>query len=241
MRVLVDADVVLELFINRSGFVEDAEKLLIEIGQSQQIEVYVTDKCLKRIRLELSATDDQLGELAAYKVKAMLNSRIIKIDSNIREQARKSSIKDFDSAEEVACATILNFDAIVTQNPQNFDEAILPIWSVNQLIQYQIECQNQINSKNREWAIAEKMPLPQFRFLHISYQKKEKMVQSNLCLVFSVAIQYINRGLPLEDLIEEGRIGLIRAAEKFDSEKGYKFSTYAKWYIRQAIIRVLAD
>jgi RNA polymerase primary sigma factor len=93
-----------------------------------------------------------------------------------------------------------------------------------------------------EWGEAVGMTLSPFRHrLHVGRRAKDKMVQSNLRLVVSIAKKYMNRGLSFQDLIQEGSLGLIRAAEKFDHEKGYKFSTYATWWIRQAITRAIAD
>ena len=106
----------------------------------------------------------------------------------------------------------------------------------------QFESDNGRLPDTKEWAALVEMPLIKFRRrLMLGRRAKEKMVQSNLRLVVSIAKKYMNRGLSFQDLIQEGSLGLIRAAEKFDHEKGYKFSTYATWWIRQAITRAIAD
>jgi RNA polymerase primary sigma factor len=94
--------------------------------------------------------------------------------------------------------------------------------------------------KSRLLSAAEEVDLAK-RIWRGDVNAKQKMVESNLRLVVSIAKVYRNQGLPFLDLIQEGTLGLVRATEKFDYRRGFKFSTYATWWIRQAIARSLAD
>ena len=140
----------------------------------------------------------------------------------LKDEIEEPDLKDLESVEDVKIEDIdeMNFDGINIDDPVRMylrEIGKIPLLSFDQ----ELELAKEI--------------------LNGSEEAKQKLSESNLRLVVSIAKKYVGRGMLLLDLIQEGNMGLIKAVEKFDYTKGYKFSTYATWWIRQAITRAIAD
>ena len=140
----------------------------------------------------------------------------------LKDEIEEPDLKDLESVEDVKIEDIdeMNFDGINIDDPVRMylrEIGKIPLLSFDQ----ELELAKEI--------------------LNGSEEAKQKLSESNLRLVVSIAKKYVGRGMLFLDLIQEGNLGLIRAAEKFDHERGFKFSTYATWWIRQAITRAIAD
>ena len=182
-------------------------------------------------------------ENLAFSVKSQYDS--IKTAKQINRSQENSRRKEFteDSIriylQEIGRIRLLRADEEIELSSKIQD--LLYLEKIREELADEFDCQPD-DVREADWAIKMGMPLGEFRKrLHSGRRAKDKMVQSSLRLGVSIAKRYMNRGLDFQDLIQEGSFGLIRAAEKFDHKKGYKFSTYATWWIRQAITRAIAD
>jgi RNA polymerase primary sigma factor len=182
---------------------------------------------------------EQLG-LSPYSnfKKAIFDTKLRdNIDREIDQQITRSIAQEMDKSVSEAEQSLINLSLNSDLLPEEVLQAIPEDTSltdidnltadpffVSTIEVYENDLQTRLNIIRREASKSEK-----------------HLIQANLRLVVSVAKKHIGRGMPLLDLIQEGNIGLIRAVEKFDYHRGYKFSTYATWWIRQAITRAIAD
>lgn len=165
-------------------------------------------------------------------------------ESNMNQQAVTSSASyqlDSDDAVGILFKQMARYPLLQPSEELELARLIRELVAIEEL-QKKLETELGRHPTIAETAVAVGLSEPQLEHrLHKCRSAKRRMISSNLRLVVSIAKRYLNRGVPFLDLIQEGAIGLNRATEKFDPEKGYKFSTYAYWWIRQGITRTIAN
>ena len=202
----------------------EEQKVEEKVGQ-EVTEKKVTDiikKAKEKGNITYGELATELGEInpeAIDKVFDVMEEMGVDV---LKDDLAEPDIEDLQEVEDLKLDDIdsMNFEGISTDDPVRM---------------YLREI-----GKIKLLSFEEELDLAQ-RILDGDEEAKQKLAESNLRLVVSIAKKYVGRGLLFLDLIQEGNMGLIKAVEKFDYTKGYKFSTYATWWIRQAITRAIAD
>ena len=185
-------------------------------------------KAKKNGKITYGDLADQLGDISTEEMEKALaaiekNGISLSNDDDVEFDDEEPNLEDLDSIEEITTEELKvddNLEGIKIDDPVRMylrEIGKIPLLTYDQ-----------------ELDLAKKI-------LEGNEDAKKKLTESNLRLVVSIAKKYIGRGMSFLDLIQEGNMGLIKAVEKFDYTKGYKFSTYATWWIRQAITRSIAD
>ncbi len=231
----------------KKEWLKEKEKFdkMLEEGRSdedklfhQNLKVAFKKHLLKEALLNLGPTSKLINEL----VKAMETA--LKSDDGFERELKKLEYKLQLFNDQLRAEHQKILDNIINMTKEEIAAAVPEATMVSTYVQIKKLFETKEASKNSFNLDPKKLEeiLQQIRIGKSKSEKaKIRMAKSNLRLVVSIAKRYTNRGLPFLDLIQEGNIGLMKAVDKFEYQKGYKFSTYATWWIRQAISRAIAD
>jgi RNA polymerase primary sigma factor len=188
-------------------------------------QLHLHDRCIKSLVDEINSLNKRLINYEVRIIKIAENHSISRRDFISLYQNVDSPKKFF---ENLAATKAGAWQEVLDQNLQEITKIDNSIAKL-------------INKNNISVSMLKDLISNLYNGEHITEEAKQEMIEANLRLVVSVAKRYTNRGLHLLDLVQEGNIGLMKAVEKFEYRRGYKFSTYATWWIRQSITRSVAD
>lgn len=226
---------------------------LVEFFELNSTEYYELEKELSELEIDVLLDDDEEEETETESPEALFDDEDIEVDVDNDEpdDFLLSSLE----VEEVEEAELLNIESIpssikVDDPVRMYLKEIgqIPLLNIDDERKYAVMVYQgrvaleQLEAvRNGEVTLGDEDVQSLEDTIRKGHYAKEKLVEANYRLVVSIAKKYTQRGLLFLDLIQEGNMGLMRAVDKFDYEKGFKFSTYATWWIRQAITRAVAD
>ncbi len=248
--------------MGRKKVSDDEKKEIFSLEQMTKINEFIAgfkkSKVVSYKSLLKFLTDEKFTKEQVSKIYDMLSQNNLEIIDEVesdKDSEPDPSKKDLRNIEEGGDIPILDATSDVAEldiepNLEDIDEI-----EKDMILKENVENMDFVDSINVDDPVKMflkeigKIPLLTFeeenelaeRMVNGDTEAKKKLIESNLRLVVSIAKKYIGRGMHFLDLIQEGNLGLIKAVDKFDQTKGYKFSTYATWWIRQAITRAIAD
>ena len=205
----------------------------------------------KRVLDDLTKRGKQRGFLMVSEVQQELEDAEAPAESFdsvfLGLQEVKVTIRE-ESEDTLAATALTNDELVHVSDPVRMylqEIGRYPLLTAQQEVELSMQMEAGIRAEAKIAELGEGLPVDQKVILQRQARQadraRKRLVEANLRLVVSIAKKYVGRGLSLLDLIQEGNLGLIRAVEKFDYRRGFKFSTYATWWIRQAVTRALAD